>query len=245
MNHTFEFFLSDGWQPYVLSCLVYLAIAFLVVTGLPRKAGLIAVLSLIFGHYFGGSNWLAVRWHLGFTGVALYSLALSVAIIIAASSMQAGAADQIIRRLRWVMLGVMLFDPLVTLLGQPGSYWHHPETVLEGNPIWNWFMMRGWLAYVVADLVYCLAAFRLVSFLPRLYASIGIFVFTFVHFIGASNWFFYVWRLGMEAPAIYGIVLSSIIVLLSCRRIPKPNEVPDVAVRPTSVLLSFCCQYRL
>ena len=211
-NHTFEFFLGHGWMAYVAACLVYVAGTFLLVSILPRKAALVADLSFIFGHYYGSCNWLAVRWHLGFNGVALYGLVLSAAIAWAVSPIPGQVGDRIIRRLRWVMIGVMFFDPLVTLIGQPGSYWAHPGTVHEGNAFWRSFMLRGWPDYVLMDLLYCLGAFWLASNLPRFLAVLSIFAFTLGHFLGASNWSFYDWRLGMETPVLYGIVLSGILV---------------------------------
>jgi hypothetical protein len=211
-NHTFDFFLGHGWLAYISACLVYFAVAFLLVSVLPRKAALMAGLSFIFGHYYGACNWLAVRWHLGFAGVGLYALPLSAAIAWAVSPIPGQTGLQIIRRLRWVMIGVMLIDPIVTLIGEPNSYWLHPQTVHEGNAFWRWFMMRGWSAYLLADLVYCLGAFWLVSNLPRFFAALTILAFTLGHFLGASNWFFYDWRLGMETPVLYGILLSGILV---------------------------------
>jgi hypothetical protein len=211
-NHTFDFFLGHGWLAYISACLVYFAVAFLLVSILPAKAATVACLSFIFGHYYGACNWLAVRWHLGFNGVAIYGLLLSAAIAWAVSPIPGQTANQIIRRLRWVMIGVMLIDPIVTLIGEPNSYWLHPQTAHEGNQLWRWFMMRGWSAYVLSDLVYCLGAFWLVSKLPRLLATLTIFAFTLGHFLGASNWFFYDWRLGVATPVLYGILLSGILV---------------------------------
>jgi hypothetical protein len=241
VNHTFEFFLGRGWQPYALSCLIYLALAFVVVSVLPRKAALVAGLSVIFGHYYGACNWLAVRWHLGFNGVGSYGLLLSAAIAWVVSPIPGQTGDQIIRRLRWVMIGVMLFDPFLTLLGQPASYWANPGTVHEGNPFWRWFMMWGWMDYVLMDLLYCLGAFWLASTVPRFFAVVIIFAFTFAHFIGASNWFFYVWRLGMEVPVVYGIVLSSIIVFLSFRRSEESNSKVEQSSTPAAAPRAVCC----
>jgi hypothetical protein len=241
VNHTFEFFLSRGWQPYALSCLIYLALAFVAVSILPRKAALIAGLSIIFGHYYGGSNWLAVRWHLGFTGAGLYALLLSVAMAWVASPIPGLTGDQIIRRLRWVMIGVMLMDPFLTLLGQPASYWAHPETVLEGNPFWRSFMVHGWGAYVGMDLLYCLGAFWLASAVPRFYAVMTIFGFTFGHFLGGSSWFFYVWRMGMEMPVIYGIVISSIIVFVSFRRVEESKSMVKQSSAAQNAYRAVCC----
>jgi hypothetical protein len=215
VNHTFEFFLGYGWQPYVVLCLIYFTLAFLVVSVLPRKAALIAVFSFIFGHYFGGCNWLAVRWHLGFSGVTYYSLILSAAVAFSLSPPPGNSGDQIVRRLRWAIAVVFLFDFLLTSFGQPSSYWHHPEMVHEGNAMLRWFMLKSWVAYFLFDLFYCLGVFLLASFLPSFSAMMVIFGYTFGYFDGAANWLYYEWRLGMEAPVIYGTVLSAIIVFLS------------------------------
>ena len=107
-----------------------------------------------------------------------------------------------------------------TLVGQPASYWFHTETNNEANEISRFFLIRGWYAYVFWDIFYFSAIFFLVSILPRRSALICIFIFTLIHFVGTSNWFFYEWRMGMETPVIFGIILSMIIVMLA---FPTPN----------------------
>jgi hypothetical protein len=240
VNHTFELFLGYGWQPYVFSCLIYFVIAFFVVSILPGRAALIAVFSFIFGHYFGACNWLAVRWHLGFTGVTYYSLVLSVAVAFSLSPLPADSDDPIVRRLRWVIVAVFVCDFVLTSLGQPSSYWHHPETVHEGNSMLRWFMLKGWVVYVLMDIFYCLGVFLLASFLPRFFALMVIFGFTFGYFDGASNWLYYERRLGMEAPVIYGMILSAIIAFAAFARGKKPNQTPDTAQEPTTAAPSWC-----
>lgn len=241
VNHTFEFFLGHGWIPYLLANAAYLALALILVSILPRKTALIAVFAFIFGHFYVASSWLAVRWHLGFNGVAGYALALSAAIAWAASPVPGPAADNIIRRLRWVMLGVMLLDPTLTLIGQPGSYWAHPETVLEGNPFWRSFMVQGWWAYIAMDLLYCLGAFWLASSLPRFYAALTIFAFTLSHFIGGSSWFFYVWRLGMQWPVTYGIAIGASIVLIAFRRFENTTAAGENLSGRAPANRACCC----
>jgi hypothetical protein len=210
-NHTFEFFLGHGWHAYLAASLIYFLAAFLLVSLLPRKAALVTAFSLILGHFFGGSNWLAVRWHFGVQGPTLYGIVLS-AILVLSALPPMETSDPMVKRLRWVMLGVMLLDFTLTLAGQPGSFWHHPETMRESNQLVRLFLGRGWSGYFLFDLFVISAAFLLVSILPRTIALIGIFSATLGSFIGSSNWFFYDWRMGMEAPVIYGVVLSIIIV---------------------------------
>jgi hypothetical protein len=240
VNHTFEFFLGHGWQPYVVACLIYFALAFLLVSVLPKRAALIAAFSFIFGHYFGACNWLANRWHLGFSGVTYYSFVLAAAVAFSLSPILANSDGEIVRRLRWIIVVVFLVDFVLTSLGQPSAYWRHPEMVHEANSMLRWFMLRGWVAYVLMDLIYCLGLFLLASFLPRFSAMVLIFGYAFGYFDGAANWLFYERRLGMEAPVIYGTVLSAIIVFASLRRSEKLSQAPNAAPEQTAAS-SVCC----
>jgi len=214
-NQTFDFFLGRGWVPYLLACLIYLSAAFLFVSLLPRKAALTAIFSFLFGHFFEANNWLVVRWHLGLSATTWYGFVLSTSIVFAIFPTTSSTSGQIVKRLRWMMLVPMFLDMINTLVGQPSSYWLHTETVHEANEVSRFFLIRGWYAYVFWDIFYFSAGFLLVSILPRRLALICIFIFTLTHFVGASNWFFYEWRMGIETPVLFGIILSVIIVLLA------------------------------
>ncbi len=214
-NHTFDFYLGLGWQAYLITSLIYLSGAFLLVSILPKRVALITIFSFIFGHFFGATNWLATRWHLGIIASSIYGLVLVPIIIFSAFPTLSSGTDKIIKQLFWVMIGAMVCDTINTLLGQPASYWLHPETVHEANQISRYFLTQGWYAFIFRDLIYFFGIFWLVLILPRRWALICIFYFMLTGFIGASNWFFYQWRMGMETPVIFGIVLSVIIVLLA------------------------------
>ena len=214
-NHSFDFFLGRGWVPYLLACLIYLSAAFSFVSLLPRKAALTAIFSFLFGHFFEANNWLVVRWHLGLNATTMYGFVLATIIVFAIFPTMSSTAGQIVKRLRWVMLVPMFLDMINTLVGQPSSYWLNGETAHEANEVSRFFLIRGWYAYVSWDIIYFAAAFWFVSILPRRLALICIFIFTFVHFVGASNWFFYEWRMGIETPAIFGVILSILITLLA------------------------------
>jgi len=215
-NHTVEFFLGHGWQVYLLACAVYISLAFLVVSVLPRTAALITIFSFIFGHYFGASNWLAVRWHYGMAGPSTYGIVLGAIVVAAAFPWEENMA-QSTKWLRWVAVVAILLDLTVTLVGQPGSYWRHPETVHEANSVSQFFLGHGWWAYFLYDLVYAAGVFLLVSKLPRVIALATAFAFIFGHFNGVSCWFFYQWKKGMETPVIFGVMVSVGIVLLAFR----------------------------
>jgi hypothetical protein len=214
-NHSFEFFLGCGWQPYLIANLIYFSGAFLLVSVLPRRAALITIFSFIFGHYFSGCNWLAVRWHLGIQGPMIYGLILGLVIVLLAFNDQGQKTGEVVKRLRWVVIGTLILDIANTLLGQPAGYWHNHEIVYEANEVSRFFLVRGWYAYLLMGLAYSLGIFWLESVLPRKGALICIFYFILVFYIGASNWFFYQWRMGIESPVIYGMMLSVVIVWLT------------------------------
>jgi len=227
-NRTFEFFLGHGWRAYVTASFIYLATAFLAVSLLPKMPALIAAFAVIFGHYFGATLWLGSVWHLGWLGFILYAVVLGMMLALWVFP-PAHTNDSIGRRLRWVMTAAILFDFIVTLLGQPHSYWLHPETVNEADPFFGFFLLRGWIAGVAFYLVYLCATFLLVSVAPRTTALLCSFALLFGHFSGASSWLFFRWRLGMQAPILYGVLLSTFIVLLvfptvEALKQPRPIE---------------------
>jgi hypothetical protein len=240
-NHTSEFFLGRSWQAYVLANLVYISAAFLVVSILPRTAALLAIFSVIFGHFFGATNWLAVRWHGGMAAATVYGFTLGAVIAALTLPASGPASGQIIKRLRWLMIAAMLLDGTNTLIGQPGSYWSHPETVHEGNQFFRWFLMQGWWGYVLVETVYFSGMFWLVSILPKTGALTCIFAIIFTHYVGASNWFFYEWRMGMQSPVIYGVVLSMAIVWLAFSRCRKTNRAASMAGEPVAAVCSIFC----
>jgi hypothetical protein len=132
--------------------------------------------------------------------------------------------DKTVQRLRWVMLGVILFDNINTLFGQSSNYWQHPETVQEGNHLTHLFISRGYIPFCLYELVYMAAAFLLASVAPRQLALVIILAFIFGHYYGASTWLAHRWHLGTEGTVIYGILLAVVLVLSA---LPPPTK-PDV-----------------
>jgi hypothetical protein len=130
--------------------------------------------------------------------------------------------DRIVKRLRWVMVCAMLFDSCVTLLSQPRSYWHHPETVIENNHFFRYFFGQGLPVYLLTILVYIVVTFLLVSIVPRRLALVGVFSFILGHYYGASTWLNYRWHFGINAPIIYGIILGVVFVQLAFSTPDKP-----------------------
>lgn len=211
-NTKFEFFLGHGWWPYILTSAVYFTAAFLLVSVLPKRSALTLTFSFIFGHFYAGANWLAVRWHLGMQGEIMYAFVLAIMTTLMAFAVPERATFAL-KRLRWVAVAALLIDFACTLIGQPHSYWHHPETVLEANALSRMFLLHGWFAYVMYDAAYCLFILWLASALPRTTAFICMFAFVFGGFSGASNWFFYEWRMGIEAPLILALLFSIAVVM--------------------------------
>jgi hypothetical protein len=120
-----------------------------------------------------------------------------------------------VKRLRWLMVGVFLFDKFNTLVGQPGSYWRHPETADEVNRSWHYALVRGVPFYLLASVAAIAILLLIVSVIPRKIALIVIFLVILSKYVGACSWLTYHWQFGMWGPGLYGIILSVILVLLA------------------------------
>jgi hypothetical protein len=137
--------------------------------------------------------------------------------------------DQVVRRLRWLMIAVMFFDMINTLLFQPKAYWRHPEQALEYNKLFLIFLRRGLAVYLPLSLVYASVVFGLVSVLSKRLALCVITSFILGHYYGACTWLDGYWRFGITGPVIYGIVLGVVFVLLAFPAAKKPHRfLPDV-----------------
>lgn len=76
-----RFLLSQGFPLFLFFDLLGLGGLLVLVSILPRKAGLIGTWLLIFSYYFGASTWLFNRWQLGPNGPLLYGAVLSPALV--------------------------------------------------------------------------------------------------------------------------------------------------------------------
>jgi hypothetical protein len=114
-------------------------------------------------------------------------------------------------RLRWLVPPVILFDTLMTLLGQPASYWQQPATAVEGNAFFGWFIVRGLTFFLVTSALYVIAAFLLSSYLPRRLATVAALAFILGHYFGASSWLAFSFGFGVSAAVLYGTLLAVVL----------------------------------
>ncbi|NLT71875.1 MAG: hypothetical protein GXX91_14465 [Verrucomicrobiaceae bacterium] len=131
-----------------------------------------------------------------------------------------------IRRLRWVMLLVILADILLTLSGQPRSYWTDPSTVRESNALFHYIMSKGYGVSLAVDVFYVGGCFLLVSKLPCRLGAVLLFSLVFGHFFGGASWLLFRYQLGVQSVVYYGIAVSILIVLAAVppRRARKPAD---------------------
>ena len=119
--------------------------------------------------------------------------------------------DKTVRRLRWVAVWTIFFDDFNTLLGQPASFWQHPESADEFNRLTHFFISHGWLAYCLEQLVYAAGTFLLASILPRRCALVMLFALILGHFDGASSWLAHRWGFGTTGMVVYAIDRKSVV----------------------------------
>jgi len=212
-NHSFEFFLAAGWPAYLACFTVYAATCLFLASVLPRGAALVLLCTVTLGHIFTGTNWLAIRWHAGMFASPIYGLGIGLPLTLVVARV-ARPGSEPGRHLAWIAAATLLVDGLVTLLGQPGSYWSDPGTAYEGNGVSRYFLVHGWWAFVAYDLSYAFGLYLGIRALPR-FAGLAVgFYFLVVSFNGASNWLFFVWQLGLPAVLVYAMLVSVVLAVL-------------------------------
>ena len=80
-NPFFAWFLAKGPAPFLALIVCYTAAVIWLVSVLPRRLGLITLMSFVFGHYFGASSWLMYHFRLGVLAPILYGVFLSICLI--------------------------------------------------------------------------------------------------------------------------------------------------------------------
>jgi hypothetical protein len=119
-----------------------------------------------------------------------------------------------IRRLRWVMLFVILFDFANTLLGQPSTFWQHPETMNEHNHLLHSLAARNLWYVIILMMLYAVGTFLFVSLARKWLALAGLFTVILNNFYGSSTWIDRHWGFGIAGVSIYSILLAAAIVLV-------------------------------
>jgi len=217
-NPMFDFFLGRGWPTYLACVALFAAVVCLIVAALPKRLAIVAELTVTFALCDCGSNWIVVRWNTGTTGAWIY--VAFVAFLLAAAVLPSldQADHHALTRLSWLMALATAIDAAFTLIGQPATYWQNTATVHEGNPIAKFFLEIGWWAYLAYILVWTAIPWLITLRASRLAGWAIVFAFTLGGLLGGSNWLFYVWRLGLQTPILYALLLSILIVQLVLKR---------------------------
>ena len=153
---------------FLLDGSISIAAVFLIAFAVPRMPALAGLFALIFTHYFRASNLLLYQWSLDWvTLVYGATVAVLVALLVFPPADAVGdirrprdvgfGPDRIFGRLCWLMVAAWIFDKANTLLGQPATYWNHPETANEGYQLDRFFMVRCVFVYSLYQLTSCRA----------------------------------------------------------------------------------------
>jgi len=80
-NHLVHYFMSRGLPAYIIFSLVYMSLAFFIVSIIPRRLAIIGLVATILSHFFGACTWMCYYWHFGPCIVAIYGIILGVVFV--------------------------------------------------------------------------------------------------------------------------------------------------------------------
>ena len=228
-NPMFDFFLGHGWLAYLAGVGLYGAIIWLLPTVLPKRLAMVTELAVILGLSYSESNWVVVRWHTGTAGAEFYIAGVALVLTLAVLPVVHDREGEGLRLLCWLMTLTTTVDGAFTLNGQPASYWRDTLTVHEANPLAKFFLETGWWAYAAYIVALIAVPWFLSMRVPRGTGWVIVLGTTLGGLFGGSNWLFYEWRLGLQAPILYSLILSLMIVwlLLKGNQAAKPGERPN------------------
>ena len=228
-NPMFDFFLGHGWLAYLAGVGLYGAIIWLLPTVLPKRLAMVTELAVILGLSYSESNWVVVRWHTGTAGAEFYIAGVALVLTLAVLPVVHDREGEGLRRLCWLMTLTTTVDGAFTLNGQPASYWRDTLTVHEANPLAKFFLETGWWAYAAYIVALIAVPWFLSMRVSRGTGWVIVLGMTLGGLFGGSNWLFYEWRLGLQAPILYSLILSLMIVwlLLKGNQAAKPGERPN------------------
>jgi hypothetical protein len=123
-------------------------------------------------------------------------------------------------RLWWCLPVIVLSeaDGLLTLWGQPESYWTDGYTnINEYNPLAAWFLRLHPLAFAASGVPYLILVIALVLWLPRRWAVLAAVVLAATHALGVIVWC----RILFAQPALALTPMALVVIalgVLACQR---------------------------
>lgn len=81
-NQFIHLFITQGYLPFVIWSLLYIAGAFIAVSILPRRLALMTLFSFLLGHYFGACSWWVYHRGYGVWVAIIYGIVLAVVLVL-------------------------------------------------------------------------------------------------------------------------------------------------------------------
>ena len=129
---------------------------------------------------------------------------------------------QLVKRLRWTAISLIAAGAVLTLTAQPSRYWSLPSTAIRfdglpihssTNPMFDFFLGHGWLAYLAGVGLYGAIIWLLVTVLPERLAMVAELAVILGLCYTESNWVVVRWHTGTAGAEFYIAAVALVLTL--------------------------------
>lgn len=136
----------------------------------------------------------------------------------------------LVTRLLGITILLIAAGAVLTLAAQPSSFWALPQTAVRfdglaihssTNPMFDFFLSRGWAAYLAGVSLYGAAVWLMVAVLPKRLAMVAEFTVILGLSYCGSNWIVVRWHTGIGGAAFYVAAVAIVLAAAVCSHLSK------------------------
>lgn len=144
---------------------------------------------------------------------------------------------RLVSRLLGTTVILIAAGAVLTLAAQPSTFWSLPQTAVRfdglaihssTNAMFDFFLGRGWTAYLACVFLYAATVWLMIAVLPRKLAMVAEFTVILGLSYCGSNWIIVRWHTGTGGGALY---VAGVAIVLVAAVFPSVEDKEPIALR--------------